>query len=201
MLRQEFFGKKHDPAPVTPIKPFVEQVIAEMTNTPPQTSAVLLPFNRIPISTASMVPLKKKIVLNTGDNLAEMTDAQKSACHAATESYSFRRNFHTPKFAFRTCFLGKMDELAFEDFYITQGMEESWKTCAYGRDKLGAWVCFNIKAFKIGDFLYHLGKNEEQTFSILDPYSITTVNSTILTKFKDHPQYEYFMKVKGNEAC
>lgn len=205
MLKQEFFGKRHEKAPETPSR-HQQHPVQVHTNSRPlqQHSAIQQAINNvIPITQVSMLSLKEKLVVNQGDSLENNLGAEERRLQwALANEHAIRNNFHIPKFAFRRTTNFNPTEVPFELVYLTQGLKDSWMNATFARDAAGALVCFNLKAFKVMDYLNARDNHEQQVYSILDPFQLVTVNAaTIKHYYKDHPRFEDFMAWKGHEAC
>ena len=81
-------------------------------------------------------------------------------------------------------------------------MKEHAKECHFARDAASTIICFNVKAFKVGDYLKAWNTQTAQSFSILDTFSIAVIPQDIVKRtFGSAPQYQEFMTLKGHEAC
>lgn len=181
MITQQHFNPP--PKVYTPIK----QVFPAVVHTPPVQPRY--------------TKLGESVALHAGDQLDDniaRNVKELNMCFAIGQLN--RLNLHNPKWVVKRN--TDFDKLTFLDLYLTQGYKNTVDECHFARDSAGATICFNIKAFKVGDYLLNWDNQNGQVYSILDVFSVNVVpQEEVKRVFGGHPRYLEFMSMKGFEAC
>lgn len=196
MIKQEHFASREKipyTPPVEPVKSNILLLPGSIQGPQKQHPA----FNRNYNYTEKM---REKVVLEQGDSFVTEDEARRATVYGFANSNALNRGMHNPKWAFKAQ-RGGLEDLTFLDLFLLQGLKLSHENCFFAKDAAGALVCFNVRAFRVRDYLTNFDAREEQVYSILDPFSLTTLGPEIVKKhFSDHPRYLEFMTLKGHEA-
>ncbi len=146
--------------------------------------------------------LGERIALHAGDKLdgGEIVRSAKELSLAFCKSQLLRLNLHTPKWVYKRT--KDLDSLTFPDLYLTQGFKATIDECHFAMDAGGAVICFNIKAFKVENYLQNWDNQVGQVYTILDVFSIGVIEQDeVKRRFGGNSRYLEFLSLKGHEAC
>lgn len=179
MIKQEFFKKEEKRVYVPPV------------HTP----------IAIPHKQKDIVSITEKIVLSSGDsfNTDNIDDQKKSAAFIFAQNQCFNRQYNKPTWLYKRS--KNLEETDFTELYISQGIKSDSSRCFYALDGNKTVVCFILKAFKVNDYLVAWDTQSQQTYSILDPFCVSSLTAQqVRERFSKHPKFEEFISMKGHEA-
>lgn len=196
MIKQEFFKapprkeQTYSPTVWTPLKDRVWNHLSLTWEDKPDTPA------------PASLKLQEKVCLQVGDSLdtSSISPQHKQNIFMFARAQAVRMNLHTYKWVYKRTI--PFEQLPFAELFLTQGIKEREEECHFAQDAAGAMICFNIKAFRVGDFIRAFNNQEPQSFSVLDPFSISVIPTEVVKKhFNASPMFQQFMGLQGFKAC
>lgn len=174
-------------------------MIAQQHFNPPV--KVYTPVNQPFSPVALLRNLREKVSLHAGDQLVDnIPEARKTLLLDYAIAQILRLNMHNPKWVVKHG--TDLEKITFLDLYLTQGYKNTIQESHFALDAAGNTVCFNVKAFKVGNYLQNNDNKEHQVYTVLDVFSVAVIHQDrVKNVFGGHPRYLEFMSMKGYEAC